>query len=122
MNPKIYELPLIAVLLVLFSTAPAHAASKRVYIYSLSQQYWDVRPGETLAYIASALLPGEPKHRQQLMQDILQLNPAAFIENDPDRLLANTRLWLPNAITKPISEQRDIEIQRFEWGYIKRSE
>lgn len=104
--------------------AQAQAASKRVYVYPVNQQYWDVRPGDTLGQIAQALLPASAQHRQRLMHDILRLNPGAFIGGDPDRLLANTRLWLPNTditVTTTVSDQ-DTEIREFDWGYIKRAE
>lgn len=107
--------------LLLLPWAPA-AASKRVYVYPISQQYWDVRPGETLGEIAEALLPGAQQHRQLLMNDILRLNPGAFIDQNPNRLLANTRLWLPNSVTRPVSAPQDGEIQEFSWGTIKRNE
>jgi Tfp pilus assembly protein FimV len=122
MKLKDCALLLIAGLLAVAAIVPAHADSKRVYVYPITRQYWDVRTGETLAYIADALLPGKSRHQQQLIQDILQLNPGAFIDSDPDRLLANTRLWLPNTITRPISAQRNAEIHQFDWGYIKRTE
>ncbi|HEX5056684.1 MAG TPA: hypothetical protein VFX02_09320 [Gammaproteobacteria bacterium] len=96
------------------------AASKRVYVYPVSQQYWDVRPGETLGGIAEALLPGSTQHRQRLMDDILRLNPGAFIDQDPNRLLAYARLWLPNTVTRPVSAAQDNEIREFDWGYIKK--
>lgn len=97
----------------------ADAASKRVYVYPVTQQYWDVRPGEILADITRALLPGEPEHRQRLMQDIVRLNPGAFINGNPDRLLADTRLWLPGTATRPVSSRKRME--KFDWGYINRS-
>jgi Tfp pilus assembly protein FimV len=106
--------------LLLSPCIPALAASKRVYVYPISQQYWDVRPGETLAGIVETLLPGTQQYRQRLMDDILRLNPSAFIDQNPNRLLANTRLWLPNSVTRPVSAAQDSEIQEFDWGYIKR--
>lgn len=114
----------LAVLLCAACFAQAQAASKRVHVYPVNQQYWDVRPGETLGQIAQALLPASGQHRQRLMHDILRLNPDAFIDGDPDRLLANTRLWLPNtntAVATPLSNQ-NAEIREFDWGYIKRVE
>lgn len=112
---------LAAALLCAACVAPAQAASKRVYVYPVAQHYWDVRPGDTLGDIAVALLPASTQHRQRLMNDIRRLNPGAFIDGDPDRLLANTRLWLPGAVTKPVADH-DTEIHEFDWGYIKRQE
>jgi Tfp pilus assembly protein FimV len=114
-----YGMLLMAALLSSACMVQALAESKRVHVYPLTQQYWDVQTGETLSDIAAALLPGASQHRQRLINDIAELNPDAFIGGDPDRLLANQRLWLPNTITRPASQQ-NAEIQEFTWGYIKR--
>jgi hypothetical protein len=98
-------------------------ASRRVEVYSLSREYWDVRPGETLSSIAAELLPGDARRQQQLQRDIMHLNPHAFIAGRPSGLIARQRLWLPNAVTRPVVpvyNQPNIEIERFNWGYIKR--
>ncbi len=104
---------------VLLLSAQAFAESKRVYVYPLTQHYWDVQPGETMADIAAALLPESSQHRQRLISEIVRLNPDAFIGGDPGRLLENQRLWLPNIITRPVST-RTTKIEQFDWGYIKR--
>jgi Tfp pilus assembly protein FimV len=99
----------------------AAATSKRVEVYSLTREYWDVRPGDTLSGIAAELLPGNVRHQQQLQRDLVRLNPHAFIDGDPALLIARQRLWLPNAVTRPVqSSQPNAEIERLGWGYIKR--
>jgi hypothetical protein len=106
---------LVAVLLL---SAQACAESKRVYVYPLTHHYWDVQAGETMADIAAALLPGSSQHRQRLINEIVRLNPDAFIGGDPGRLQANQRRWLPNTITRPVSS-RNTRIEQYDWGYIK---
>jgi hypothetical protein len=105
--------------LCLVLSAQAVAESKRVHVYPLTQDYWDVQPGETMGDIAVTLLPESSRHRQSLINEIVRLNPDAFINGDPGRLLANRRLWLPNIITRPVPT-RNTEIRQFDWGFIKR--
>ena len=101
---------------------PSHAQSKRIEVYTLSQNYVDTRVGDTLGEIAARLLPSNPRMQQQLMSDILRLNPDAFIERNPDRLLANIRLWLPNHLSKADStpDSSNIRVETYSWGNIKR--
>jgi hypothetical protein len=106
--------------LCLMLSAHVFAESKRVYVYPMTQHYWDVQPGETMADIAAMLLPDSGVHRQKLINEIVRLNPDAFINGNPDRLQSNQRLWLPNTVTRPVSN-RNTEIRQFNWGYIKRS-
>lgn len=100
----------------------AGAESIRVHVYKLSQQYWDVRSGDTLSGIVDSLLPAGNDKQQQLMRDIVELNPGAFRDGDPDRLLANVRLWLPNAVQTPVNPHtgEHVTVERYEWGSIKR--
>lgn len=96
--------------------------SKRIEVYSLSQNYWDTQYGETLGDIVHHLLPNNPAKRKVLEQDILKLNPGVFINGNPDQLLAKKRLWLPGymkqADTK-INPDNTI-LERYSWGNIKR--
>lgn len=97
--------------------------SVRVHVYKLSQQYWDVQYGDTLGEIVDSLLPADKSKQQRLMQDIVELNPDAFLDGDPDRLRANVRLWLPNAIQRPVENYysgENVTIERYDWGSIKR--
>lgn len=97
------------------------AESKRIEVYPETQTFWDVQQGDTLSGIAMQLLPRTPRLRQQLMADILKLNPTAFINQNPDRLKAQTRLWLPNA-TQALRHSREngrYIIKDFSWGYIQ---
>jgi Tfp pilus assembly protein FimV len=104
------------------SAGDADSASKRIEVYSLSQNYWDTQYGDTLGDIVHHLLPNNPSKREALMWDILGLNPDAFIDNDPARLLAGKRLQLPGymkqADTK--ADPQTTIVERYSWGNIKR--
>lgn len=117
---KIRRLLVLVICLGLASLAGAE--SIRVHVYKLSQQYWDVRPGDTLSGIVDSLLPAGDDKQQQLMRDIVELNPGAFLDGDPDRLRANVRLWLPNAVQTPVKPLtgEHVTVERFKWGSIKR--
>ena len=97
------------------------AESKRIEVYPETQAFWDVQPGDTLSGIVIQLTPRAPRLRQQLMADIIKLNPDAFINHNPDQLKAHIRLWLPNA-TQVLRHTRQNEryiIKDFNWGYIQ---
>lgn len=100
--------------------------SKRIEVYSLSQNYWDVQYGDTLGGIAHHLLPNNPLKRETLQQDILHLNPEAFINGQAEKLLAGKRLWLPGYMTghrKQADSKTDpttTDIETYSWGNIKR--
>ena len=108
--------------IMLLVTSPGWAESKRIEVYPLSQHYWDTKAGDTLGGIVSTLLPKTHYLHETLAREIVALNPEAFPEGDPERMLADKRLWLPNAI-KPPSDQSDFSgytIKHFQWGSIKR--
>jgi len=104
------------------SLAIAEQPPKRIEVYSLSQNYWDTRYGDTLGAIAHHLLPNNPSKRATLQQDILHLNPQAFINGDPAQLLADKRLWLPGYMKQADSKvnPRTTTVETFSWGNIKR--
>ena len=103
------------------ATGAAYADSKRIEVYELSQAYWDTQPGETLGEIVQSLMPDNQYLRAKLMQEIVQLNPNAFINGDPGRMLANTRLFLPNSTvgTMHNTEEANYSVKQFQWGSIK---
>lgn len=96
--------------------------SKRIEVYSLSQNYWDVQNGDTLGGIAHHLLPNNPMKREALQQDILHLNPGAFTGGNPAGLLAGKRLWLPGYMkhADSIADPSTTTIETYSWGNIKR--
>lgn len=113
---------IIALLAALAVAPSAFAESKRIEVYSLSQNYWDTQSGETLGEIAVQLLPHNFNLQQKLMNDIVNQNPDAFLNNNHNNMLANTRLWLPNNLSR-IDKQADserVEVESYSWGNIKR--
>ena len=59
---------------------------------------------------------------EALKQDIVHLNPQAFINGNPEQLLADKRLWLPGYM-KQADSKADPEtttVERYSWGNIKR--
>jgi len=117
--------PLAFTILLLITSLPLHAEpakSKRIEVYSLSQNYWDVQYGDTLSNIAHHLLPNNPAKRDALQQDILQLNPDAFIAGQPEKLQAGKRLWLPGYMKQADSkvDPTKVTVETYSWGNIKR--
>lgn len=97
-------------------------ASRYIEVYPVTQHYYDTRPGDSLSEIAASLLPNNPGMQRRLMQDIVRLNPQAFMNNNPNRLLAGKRLWLPSALHRPDSkvDTRHYSVESFSWGNVKR--
>ena len=104
------------------STENKQAVSKRIEVYSLSQSYWDVRYGDTLGTIIHHLLPNNPALHGSLQQDILQLNLDAFINGNPEKLLAGKRLRLPGYIKQADTRANPATtvVETYSWGNIKR--
>lgn len=100
----------------------AFAEPKHIEVYSLSQQYRDTHRGETLGGIVAQLLPNNMGMQYKLMSEIISLNPHAFEDNNPDRMHANVRLWLPNrfAHTDSKTDSRQTQVESFSWGNVKR--
>ncbi|HEY9032695.1 MAG TPA: hypothetical protein VIN71_02055 [Pseudomonadales bacterium] len=95
--------------------------SKRIEIYPASQAFIQVSRGDTLGEIVSRLLPNHSARRAQLMDEIVALNPEAFIDGDPNRLKANVRLWLPGHVSalQQAMDSGKYRIRTFSWGYIQ---
>ena len=96
--------------------------SRRIEVYSLSQNYWDTQYGETLSEIVQFLLPNNPAKYDSLQKDIVHLNPDAFISGDPARLLAGKRLWLPGYMKQAdtVADPSTTTVETYSWGNIKR--
>jgi len=103
----------------LISSSFANPA-KRVEVYSISQNYWDVTPGETLGDIVKQLLPDNPGLREKLLYQIVELNPDAFSQSNPDNLKANVRLWLPNnaPAMRKVKDKKLFSVKSYSWGQV----
>jgi pilus assembly protein FimV len=65
---------------------------------------YQVLPGDNLWLIAKRLMASHPQRSQQaLMDDILALNPQAFIGGDSSRLRAGVTLVLPDRAALPVA-------------------
>ena len=108
--------------MLLLSTSLAWAESKRIEVYPLSQNYWDIKTGDTLGVIVNTLIPGNPYLQEKLMRNIVSTNPHAFPGGNPNHMLANKRLWLPNAVKPPndSTNPSGYTIESFQWGSIKK--
>ena len=105
-------------LLVLVSAVQAE--SKKVNVFEKSQQFWDVQTGQTLGGICQSIQATSKNAQVECQKQILKDNPGAFINNDPNQLLAGKRLWLPGSY-QPVSQQgsQKYNIKKFNWGSIK---
>ena len=110
------------VLMLLLSTSLAWAESTRIEVYPLSQNYWDIKTGDTLGEIVDTLIPGNTDLQEKLMHDLVSTNPQVFPDDNPNYMLANKRLWLPNAVKPPndSANPSSYTIETFQWGSIKR--
>ena len=106
----------------LLAAGSAWAESQRIEVYPISQHYWDTQTGDTLGEIVSSLLPVNHYLQAALTREIIALNPDVFPDGDPDRMLANKRIWLPNGVKPPSGPPNAAEytVQDFQWGSIKR--
>lgn len=113
---------IVLLLSAVYVTPLAFADSKRIEVYSLSQNYWDTQSGETLSGIVAQLLPHNPNLQHKLMNDIISQNPNAFQDNNPDYMLSNKRLWLPNRLAQTDNkvDPRHTQVESFSWGNINR--
>ena len=100
----------------------AWADPTRIEVYPLSQKYWDIKRGDTLGEIVDKLVPHNRHLQRKLMRDILALNPDVFPYGDPHWMLADRRLWLPNAVKQPDAEvdPQGYRVETYQWGSIRK--
>lgn len=55
-----------------------------------------VAPGETLASLAAAVVPGDRRRQRQLMQQVIAGNPGVFPDGKPGPIPPGTVLWFPD--------------------------
>lgn len=120
---KYISLFLMGLLLLPTSQAVFAQVSKRIEVYALTQNYWDVTSGETLGNIVKQLLPDNAVMRKKLCAEILKLNSKAFKQHNPDKLQANVRLWLPNNVIakQHLKDKKKFNVQSFTWGQVYRA-
>lgn len=84
------------IILFIFSLGPADSIAKEAY--SADVRYLHVQKGQTLHNIVRRLYPQRRKEWQNLTNEIVRLNPHAFIDNDPTKMKADVRLNLPKKV------------------------
>jgi hypothetical protein len=75
-------------------------------------RYLHVQKGQTLHNIVSRLYPERVKEWPKLRQDIVRLNPHAFIDNDPTRMKAGVRLELPKRIVVRSTPAQPVKLKK----------
>ena len=110
----------IIAIILFVSSFHVSAESKRVEVYEKGQQYRDVSSGDSLSQICYGLGVTTSSKRVACQQQILENNPDAFVNRDPNRLIVGKRLWLPGSY-RPVSklDKRKYDIKNFSWGSVK---
>jgi len=75
-------------------------------------RYLHVQKGQTLHNIVSRLYPERVKEWPKLRQDIVKLNPHAFIDNDPTRMKAGVRLELPKRVVVRSTPAQPVKLKK----------
>lgn len=91
-------MPLVKLLILLFIVGfnPADSFAKEIYDSDI--RYLHVQKGQTLHNIVRRLYPQRRKEWQNLTNEIIRLNPHAFVDNDPTKMKADVRLKLPKKV------------------------
>ena len=126
-SPPGKRLSIALVLLCCSFAAVSHAgehdlSAKRIEVYALTQNVWEIQPGDTLSEISAQLLPNNPAKWASLQQDILLLNPDVFINADPKKMIAGKVLRLPGYMKQADSktDPKVTIVETYSWGNIKR--
>lgn len=88
----------IKLLIFIFIFSLASSATFADEAYNADIRYLHVQKGQTLHNIVRRLYPDRAKEWPKLSQDIVKLNPHAFIDNDPTKMKAGVRLTLPKKV------------------------
>lgn len=81
------------IFLLLFGFGLSLQAAEKAYTDEI--RYLHVQKGQTLHNIVKRLYPLRTKEWPSITKDIVELNPHAFINNNPTRMKAGVRLTLP---------------------------
>ena len=80
--------------------------------YNADIRYLHVQKGQTLHNIVSRLYPERVKEWPKLKQDIVKLNPHAFIDSDPTRMKAGVRLELPKRVVVRSTPAQPVKLKK----------
>ena len=84
------------IFLFIFGLNPAVTIAKDAYDADI--RYLHVQKGQTLHNIVRRLYPQRRKEWKNLGNEIIRLNPHAFVDNDPTKMKADVRLELPKKV------------------------
>ncbi|MBT8134097.1 MAG: FecR domain-containing protein [Gammaproteobacteria bacterium] len=98
------------IFLFIFGLNPSVAFATEAYNADI--RYLHVQKGQTLHNIVSRLYPERVKEWPKLKQDIVRLNPHAFINNDPTRMKAGVRLTLPKRVVVRSTPAQPVKLKK----------
>lgn len=97
---------LVKLLIVLFIFSLAANSVQAREVYEAEIRYLHVQKGQTLHNIVKRLYPNRQKEWPRLTQEIVKLNPHAFINSDPTKMKAGVRLKLPKKVVVSAKKPR----------------
>ncbi|NOQ88645.1 MAG: hypothetical protein GQ550_06945 [Gammaproteobacteria bacterium] len=80
--------------------------------YNADIRYLYVQKGQTLHNIVRRLYPDHRKEWQSLTNEIVRLNPQAFVNNDPTKMKAGMRLELPQKLVVRSKKAKPVELKQ----------
>ena len=99
-------------LIFIFISSLYPAVSAADEIYNADIRYLHVQKGQTLHNIVRRLYPERVKEWPKLTQDIIKLNPEAFVDNDPAKMKAGSRLKLPKRMVVRSTPARPVKLKK----------
>jgi hypothetical protein len=103
---------LVKLLIFLFIFGLYPSVSVAAEAYNADVRYLHVQKGQTLHNIVSRLYPERVKEWPKLKQDIVKLNPHAFIDNDPTKMKAGVRLTLPKKVVVRSTPAQPVKLKK----------
>jgi hypothetical protein len=99
-------------LIFLFVFVMAPSISVATEAFNADIRYLHVQKGQTLHNIVSRLYPERVKEWPKLKQDIVKLNPHAFINGDPTKMKAGVRLELPRRVVVRTTPAQPVALKK----------
>ncbi len=96
----------------LAAAQPAAWVTDPVARQSIEQGYWIVRPGDGLRAIARRFFPGDRARANALRDELIRLNPQAFLRGDPNAVIVGARIALPPELGAAAAPSRAAEPSR----------
>ncbi len=100
-------------LIFIFIFGLGSVASAEVSNYSADIRYLHVQKGQTLHNIVKRLYPSRVREWPKISNEIVRINPHAFVNSDPTQMKAGVRLKLPQRAvirSTPVKAQKKVGI------------